>query len=364
MNICILGDAGSVHLQQLVPRLAAHGHGVHIVTHKPAEVPGATVERFKVPDAGLTNPRRWAGRWAQYLRGFLRRFHVVNVHFLHDWGLTPDVLDAGCLVATPWGSDIVPPPDASVPETLVQYRRMLLRHAACVTTWGPRFAEQVAAFAGLDPSSIALAPLGVDTNLFRPDRPRAHRLARPARVGFFKGFRAVYGAWYLVRAIPRVVHRRPGTRFELVGDGSELASCRRLADALGVSGDITWIARQPHHQLPSRLAGWDLSIVPSLSESFGAAALESSAMRVPIVASNVGGLADTVHHGETGLLVPPADPDALADAILALLADAPRRRRMGDAGRAMVARRYEWDAIVAHWVAAYEHALDHTSVCV
>ena len=130
MKICIFGDARSPHVQRLCPALAVLGNEVHIVCHHPLPILGATLEQFRVPRAGVRNPRRWNGRFHKYLLDFLRNFDIVNVQFLHDWGFTPEMLDSGCFVATAWGSDIVPPPGEQPPSQELKLRRVeLLRQA-------------------------------------------------------------------------------------------------------------------------------------------------------------------------------------------------------------------------------------------
>ena len=244
----------------------------------------------------------------------------------------------------------MPPPGEVVSAVLMDYRKTILRRAKVVTAWGPSFAKELARFADIDADELAIAPLGVDTDLFTPAprRPTSSRI-----VGFFKGFRAVYGPTYLVRAIAIVLEECADVRFELIGDGPQLDECKSSARQLDVAHAITWHSRQRHRDLPKFLARWDVNVVSSECESFCAAALESSAMEVPVVATHVGGLPDTVCHAETGLLVPPRDPKALADAIVMLLRDEEMRQRLGRAGRAMVQRRYEWDTVA---IAAWEHA--------
>lgn len=365
MKICIFGDAPAVHIQRIVAGLTARGLTVHIVTGKPCAVPGATVERFRVPRPGPTNLRRWQGRWTRYLEGFLRRFDVVHVHFLHDWGFTPELMEVGCFMASPWGSDIVQPPQEQEPSARLRESRIaMLRHAAGVTTWGPTFATEVARYAGIDVERIDLLPLGVDLDLFRPVEQRIPPCSEEYYVGFFKGFRAVYGPTCVMQAIPRVLQRLPATKFHLIGDGPQLEECRRLARQNGTDPAVKWFPRLPHDDIPRHIAGWDLTLIPSVCESFGAAALESSAMRVPVIASDVGGMRDTVRHGETGLLVPARDPEALSDAITTLLNSPRIRHRMGEAGRAFVEREYDWQAILDKWVRTYEAVRDRVAVMV
>ncbi len=365
MKICIFADARSAHIRGLVPGLVKHGLEVHVVSHTPAEINGATVERFRVPSAGVMNPRRWQERKARYLREFLRRFDLVNIHFLDDWGFAsgddgdsdPLVAERGCLVASPWGSDIVDPPgETPASPDLIRSRVSLLRRAAAVTTCGPTFARTVAEFAGLEADRVDVVPFGVDLDLFRPLRLARAEGDERRLVGFFKGFRPVYGPIHLIQAMPLILAELPGTRFELVGDGAQLGECRNLAVELGVDGLIEWIPRVAHSELPRILARWDLSLIPSIHEAFGVAVLESAAMGLPVVASDVCGLRDTVRHGLTGLLIAPQSPPAIAEAVVTLLADDGLRSRMGRDGREMVEHEYDWRAIHPRWVRLYAEA--------
>lgn len=385
MRICIFGDAKSVHIQQLVPGLVAHGTSVHVVTHKPADVPGATVERFCVPPPSLTNMRTWRSRQRAYLRSFLRRFDVVNIQFLADWGfgadsdagVSPEELSRGCVVATAWGSDIVNPPgETPAPMDLVRTRVALLQRAAAVTTCGTSFAHTVAEFADINFDAIEVVPFGVDLDLFRPNGGSAggaapgnagQRWVLPADapvIGYFKGFREVYGPIHFIRAMPRVLGQFPHARFEMIGDGPCLADCQSLACKLGVSASVSWIHRQRHGNLPRYLTHWTVSVIPSVHEAFGVAALESQACQVPVVASDVCGLRDTVSNQETGLLVPPCDSDALAAAVIALLHDANWCDRLGAEGRRLVEREFDWDDLHPRWIQTFQAARDRRCVMV
>ncbi len=364
MKVCLFADARAVHIQRIAAGLAARGATVTLVSHQLVDVPGVTLERFHVPEPSLTNPRRWQGRWAHYLRSFMRRYDVVQVHYLYDWGFTPEIMAEGCFLAFPWGSDIVTPPGDSVSPELHAARLAMLRNAAGVAVCGPRFAAQVAKFAGIDAASIDLLPFGVDLSLFKPTEPIKPADKDALTVGFCKGFRPVYGPTYLMQAIPIVLRALPRTRFELVGNGPLLEECQTMARESGVEANVSWLPRQPHEQMPQVLAGWDLSIISSVSEAFGVAALESSAMGVPVVATNVGGLPDTVLHGETGLLIPPRNPEQLAAGIIALLKDKPRRHQMTRSGRRMVDEQFEWQSNLDRWLPTYQAALDRRCAAV
>lgn len=228
MRVCLFGNARSPHLQQIVPGLVERGLSVHVVTHRPAPIRGATVEKFKIPPPSLMNPRRWRGRYDHYLRSFLEHFDIVHVHFLSDWGFGPDMLDQGCFVITAWGSDIVSPPGSPPPAAeLVQLRKELLRRADGVTVCSARFARTVADFAGVDADRIEIVPFGVNLRLFDPGLVRRTLPDRAPRIGFYKGFRPVYGLTYFIEAMPMILRQCPTVGFDLIGEGEELASLPR-----------------------------------------------------------------------------------------------------------------------------------------
>ncbi|MCH7592723.1 MAG: glycosyltransferase family 4 protein, partial [Planctomycetes bacterium] len=174
----------------------------------------------------------------------------------------------------------------------------------------------------------------------------------------------VYGAMVVIDAIPLVLDRFPDVRFEMVGEGPQLASCKERAQELGIEKSVTWLPRRGHERVPQLLANWDLSVLPSHFESFGVAAIESAAMGVPVIASNVGGLPDSVRDGETGLLVQENAPGELAEAIMALLADPERRRRMGEAGIAWANQHFNWSAAMDQWELTLQQAADNARILV
>ena len=102
-----------------------------------------------------------------------------------------------------------------------------------------------------------------------------------------------------------------------------------------------------------------VALAKHLDETFGISLCEALACERPVVATDFGGFREVVRHGETGLLVPPQDPVALADAIDTLLADPARRHTLALAGRQDVVARFSWPAVVDRVLAAYMVAMDY-----
>ena len=191
---------------------------------------------------------------------------------------------------------------------------------------------------------------GVDLVPFerRPDPAEARaRMGLPAGApvaGVVGRLEARKGHRFFLEAMRRVVDRLPGAMGLIVGEGKEKEALLAQRDALGLHDAVRIVGYWP--DLAEALAALDVFVLPSLMEGHPLAILEAMAAGKPVVATDVGGNAEAVEPDSTGLLVPPADPEALAGAIVSLL-DAPERaRQLGAAGRRSLDRRFSLGAAV------------------
>src|SRR3990170_1097337 len=142
--------------------------------------------------------------------------------------------------------------------------------------------------------------------------------------------------------------RIAGERLLVVGgdgkDAERKEELRRLAEELGIAGNVIFQDAVSHDRLPLYYNAADVCVVPSYYESFGLVALEAMACGVPVVASRVGGLLDTVQDGRTGYLVPWRCPEPFAERLELLLANEPLRRSLGRMARSAV-ERFRWTEV-------------------
>jgi glycosyltransferase involved in cell wall biosynthesis len=146
------------------------------------------------------------------------------------------------------------------------------------------------------------------------------------------------GCDVLIEAMPKVLAHHPHTRLRVVGDGPDRARLEALSRRLDVARAVDFVGYRPTSA--ALLADVDIVVVPSRYEPFGIVAVEAMASGRPVVASAVGGLAEIVDGGKTGLLVPPGDPDRLAGALTQLLDQPDARLSMGRAAKQRVAERF------------------------
>ncbi len=160
----------------------------------------------------------------------------------------------------------------------------------------------------------------------------------------------------VVQALPAVLDAHPDTVWLIAGEGPMRETIAGEAEELRVADSIRFIGRVDDEKLATAYAGADLFVMPSrpvsgkLAEGLGLAYLEAGAAGTPSVATNFGGIPDAVSDGETGMLVEPDSPDALADAIVDLLGDPERRREMGENARNRVLEKFTWTSVAERFL--------------
>jgi sugar transferase (PEP-CTERM/EpsH1 system associated) len=216
---------------------------------------------------------------------------------------------------------------------------------------------------GVKPDKIAEIPGGVDVNIFTQiDCKSIKRLRHKwdlgtevTIIGTVGRFVEPKGYSYLLEAMVELRKQNSNIRALLVGDGSLRLAMEEKAETLDLPDILVFTGIR--RDVPMILALLDVFVLPSLWEGLPIALLEAMAAGLPVVATRVGGVPEVVVDGVTGFLVPPRDPQALADAILRLLRDPDLRRRMGEAGHARVAEHFSVEQMVGKTEALYEQLL-------
>jgi glycosyltransferase involved in cell wall biosynthesis len=196
---------------------------------------------------------------------------------------------------------------------------------------------------------MVVIPSGIDTERFRPLAAPAPRTALGVGaerrvVGIVTRMRVRKGVEEFIRAIGLVHQQRPDVHAVIVGEVVLDETLQRLVRELGLESHLTLLGRRS--DMPAVYAGLDLFVLSSHDEGMSNAILEAMAMTKPVVATDVGGTAEVVQQGRSGLLVPPKDPTALATAILEVLAQPSRAQAMGQLGRQIVEERFSAHAMV------------------
>ena len=215
--------------------------------------------------------------------------------------------------------------------------------------------------AGITPERVVAISAGVDSARFHPGvSGKAVRdelgLGAAPMVGLVANVRGSKGHNVFLDAARAVLTAAPETRFLIVGDGVGFEDVKGRVRQLGLEARVHLTGFR--RDIPEVMAALDVLALPSIrSEAIPQVIPQALAVGTPVVASTVGGSPELIRDGENGRLVPPADPAALAAAILELLREPERARAMARAGQVMVQARYTIDATMARTTAVYRELL-------
>jgi glycosyltransferase involved in cell wall biosynthesis len=188
-----------------------------------------------------------------------------------------------------------------------------------------------------------------------PEQPMRPPLVFPPTIAFAGRLVQQKGTDVLLRAFARVVAHVPEARLLLAGDGPERKALQELSATLGVSARVCMLGHLSRPEMERHLASAWVQAVPSrFAEAFGLVAIEAMMRGTAVVASAADGLREIVKDGQTGMLVPPGDVDAFAEALLVLLQDRELAERVGKAGRKVALERFREETYLDRFIQVYQ----------
>lgn len=369
------GGSGVV-ATELGIELATAGHEVHFISYSQPfrlsgrddgifyhEVPVSSYPLFEFPPYDLALASRMA-EVAEFCNLDLLHVHYAIPHSVSAL-LARQMLEARGrrlpFVTTLHGTDITL---VGLDRSYLPITRFAIQQSDGVTSISNYLKEKTVEDFGIT-RPIEVIPNFVNCDVYTPCKDEAvrmemrRRLARPgeAILMHLSNFRPVKRVVDVVRIFARITAQVPA-RLVLVGDGPDRSAAEWLAHDLGIHDRIHFMGKQDRVNELLPLA--DLMLMPSELESFGLAALEAMACKVPTIATCVGGVPELIDDGVTGLLFPVGEVDAMAEGAIALLKDRNRLEVMRDAARKTARSRFCSTLMLPHYVNYYEQVLAQT----
>ncbi|MBX3643357.1 MAG: glycosyltransferase family 4 protein [Rubrivivax sp.] len=354
LHICMVGPlpppSGGMANQtrQLTELLRSEGATVSLVQvnapYRPAWIGGVRGLRavFRIPD---------------YVRRLWRAVGPADVvHVMANSGWSWHLFAAVAVRVAAWrGTPVVVnyrggEADAFLQRAGASVRRTMRLSSGLLLPSG--FLQEVFARHGM-PGKVV--PNIVDTHRFRPG---ADKLLGPgtAQLLIARNLEPIYGIDVALRAFARVLAAQPRARLVIAGSGPQRSELVALAESLGIAERVHFAGRLERDEMAKLYRESTLSINPSHVDNMPNSVLESMASGVPVVSTDVGGVPFIVAHERSALLVPRANDEALAQAVLRLLGDDALYRQLRAAGLAEV-QRYRWEAVRGLLLAAYGEAI-------
>jgi len=287
-----------------------------------------------------------------------RRFHIIHCHNFYSniFGTVAARL-AGMKNIITSRRDL----GGMFTETQLRVQRLAYRFSAAVLANSQGVKRFLIENERVPETKIHCVYNGIDTERFTPREPSSEvaqsigiELGSPV-VGMVGNLHPWKGFNVFVRAAAAVKASRPHARFLIVGDGSQRAPLQQMARELNVESELAFAGARS--DIPEMLALMSVFVLSSPAEGLPNAVLEAMACGLPVVASNVGGVPETITNGETGFLVSPGDAAGFAEKILQLLNDPMHAKQMGEAGRRKVVEQFSCERLVKNMQALYDEIM-------
>ena len=367
------GGSGVV-ATELGIELAAMGHEVHFISYSQPfrlsgrdkgiyyhEVPVSSYPLFEFPPYDLALASRMA-EVAEFNELDLLHVHYAIPHSVSALLARQMLAVRGRrlpFVTTLHGTDITL---VGLDRCYLPITRFAIEESDGVTSISSYLKEQTVEHFGVT-REIEVIPNFVNCNVYAPIKDEARRaearkrLAAPdeAILMHLSNFRPVKRVVDVVKIFARIVQEMPA-QLILVGDGPDRSAAEWLAHDLGIQARVHFVGKLESVNELLPLA--DILLMPSELESFGLAALEAMACKVPSIATRVGGVPELIDDGVTGLLYEVGDVEGMSLGALSLLKDRERLNAMRDAGRKTAQKRFCSTLVVPHYVRYYEKVLD------
>ena len=391
-----------VYTRYLTRELAALGHRVEVFSGPPypelddpsqlTEVPSLDLYRaddpFRVPwpwefksridvqefaimcGAGFPEPYSFSMRVRDLLRPRRHDFDVVHDNQCLGTGLA-HLIGNGWPVLATLHHPITVDRDLDLAHTTSPWRRFTFRRWYGFLDMQMKVARQmpravtvsesskrdIVGHMGVDADRLHVVPVGVDPAAFHP-MPEIARV--PGRLMTTASADVpMKGLAPLLEALAKARTERDDAHLVVIGKAKDKSKIPPLIDRLGLDGSVEFVSGVTTERIVELYAEAEVAVVPSLYEGFSLPAVEAMACGVPVVGTTGGAIPEVLGtDGETGLLVPPGDPGALAVGLLRALDDSALRDRIGAAGRARVLDRFTWRATAVGTVDQYRALLD------
>ena len=350
-RILFVGNAGYIHTQRFATHYRDRGVDVHVASFQPGEIPGVTVHRL--PDFGLGKAGFvFAVPWLRRLGKALRP-DVVNAHYATSYGFVAAAAHLHPLVVTAWGTDVLlSPQESRLLRAVVTYA---LRRAEIVTTVAGHMNEHVAAL-GVPADRIVAVPFGVDTELFRLG-PLRRTGSEPVRIICTRNFDTLYDIPTLVRAVAAIATDGTQVHLDLVGRGPLRQDIEDQVAKSGLQDRVTFHGHVDHQTLVGLLQQADIFVTPAVSDGNNVSLNEAMACGCFPLATRIPANAQWLEEGVTGILYPPRDDAALAQALRRAIADPELRLAAQTVNRRVVEQRASWQTCLARYDEIYAEAI-------
>jgi len=347
MKICLIADATSVHTLRWAEYFIAQGDEVHLITYEPAQtnIPGINLHVISSLFQNL---------YLSFIPRHIKIYYlvkkikpdIIHAHFISKFGFHAAFLGMHPVVMSAWGDDILIIPRWS--KFLRYFTKLSLKRADKIYAVSEDIAKKIVSNFEIPEKKVKVVPFGVNTDLFKPGIS-INRENKKIIVFSNRNFFQVYNIENLIKTIPKVVQKKKDIFFIIKGSGPLEDQLKRLADSLNLNDHIIFHGRSKYEDMPEYLHKSDIYVSTAISDGAPVSVLEAMACGKACIVTDVGGVSEWIKNDINGLLIPPGQPDILAEKILGLAENPEKRKELGKEARNTIMMKGDWNEIMK-WV--------------
>ena len=359
MKLIILGENGSVHVQKWIKAISNVSEiELYVISFN---------RGLQLSNVKYLYLKQITGTKLDYfLNVFVVKKYIkqvkpdlIHAHYATSHGFLAAFSNFKPLIITGWGADIFDSPKNLFMKLLLQFS---FRSANAITVLSQITLSEMIK---LTNKKVELIPFGVDISIFKP--LPISTISPLIKIGTIRTLTEKYGVEYLIRAFAIVEKKYPNIQLEIVGDGPLLGFLQNLTIELGVQQKVNFHGyvnqNSDFEHYITLLQSMDIFAILSIldSETFGVACVEASACAIPVIATSVGGLPEVINNEVTGIIVPPKNALATANALERLITNETLRKKLGANGRHKVEQYYNWEHNTQQMVQLYQQVITNNS---
>jgi glycosyltransferase involved in cell wall biosynthesis len=363
IKVLILSNANSSHTLKWVRGLAERGINIILYSLSDVENIGAYAkhENVIIEHGGISPELFQKGEGAftkilflktvPHIKKLISKYipDIVHAHFATSYGIMGALSGFHPFIISVWGNDVFNFPNISfIHKKILQFN---LNRADSILSTSHVMAKETSKYTS---KPIIVTPFGVDLNVFQ--KSNAAKKNDEIVIGIVKSLEDKYGIKYLLEAFKLLVDKNKKLKLLVVGGGTKDIELRKLTKKLGIEKQTIFQGKVDHDDIAFYHNQMDIEVYPSIidGESFGVSVVEACACENPVVVTNVGGFPEVVENGKTGFVIPPKNPQMLANAIENLLLNEELRKKIGKAGRDRVKILYNIDNNIDQMIDVYQ----------
>lgn len=290
------------------------------------------------------------------------RIDIIHSHWILPHGL-PGMI-AGYLLSIPHLCS-VHGTDVTITKTyppLIHIVRFIAHRCSYLST-NSRYTQSIIESISTNNPELKLIPMGVDPIEDLSNQSRGNPQGKKEEIILFVGRLIQWkGVHILISAMNKVKESNPNVQLYIIGDGIYLNHLRELVSHLNLENNVFFLGRIPDGDLSNWYQKASVFVLPSImidnqTEGLGVVLLEAMAFGLPVIGSNIGGIPDIIENNVNGLLVPPGDPDALADAIIWILGNPEQVEKFRNAGIERINTDFNWSIIAERFIDIYQRIM-------